>query len=46
VLVAGWTADVIGAAQPDRRSRFLRTYWERRGREAGLAPAPVAPGPT
>jgi secernin len=41
-LEARWTADVIGAAQPERRNRFLRRYWDRQQRDAGLVLAPVA----
>jgi dipeptidase len=35
-LEARWTADVVGAGQPDRRGRQLRKYWERQDRDAGL----------
>ena len=35
-LEARWTADVIGARQPDRRNRLLRRYWARQDRDAGM----------
>ena len=43
-LEAHWTADVIGAAQPDRRGVWLRRYWDRQDRHAGLTLTPLASG--
>ncbi|UDY37362.1 hypothetical protein [Dermatobacter hominis] len=36
-----WTADVVGAAQPEHRSRLLRRYWAAQDRDAAL---PTGPG--
>jgi dipeptidase len=36
VAEARWTADVVGAHQPDRRGRRLRRYWAKQDRLAGL----------
>jgi secernin len=41
-LEARWTADVVGADQPDRRGLRLRRYWERQTRDAALTPASAA----
>ena len=35
-MEARWTADVVGAGQPDRRGGRLRRYWRRQDRDAGL----------
>jgi secernin len=36
-----WAADVVGAAQPERRNRLLRRYWAGQDRDAAL---PTGPG--
>lgn len=35
-LEARWAADVVGAAQPDRRPRFVRRWWSAHDRAAGI----------
>lgn len=37
VLTARWTADVVGAAQPDHRPRFVRRHMAALDRAAGVA---------
>jgi dipeptidase len=42
-LLAQWTEDVLAEAGPDTRPGFVRRYWNRRNREAGLRFAATAP---
>ncbi len=41
-LQARWATDVVGAAQPEHRPRFVRRHWDRRDDAAGIPRGPEA----